>query len=369
MAPNSQIEMNNLPVDRSAGFHQKVVDGIEDLLLVLAEDGRVLYASPKSFSLIQIKPEALVGHYISTYMNVDDIPVFLIEWKENMALGSSWRSHHRLRQGDDTYKPFESTFKPYTKDVVHDKTGSKTDTKLCLMTSRPYQITSTSLMDSFLEHYTTNIRLTNQLAWLKGEAEEFYESTISTTTACTQEDDATVQCATFKLEITTANATTNNRDCDSDATFCLHTSHALASIRQLTRIKQPSTKASNSNIPSTTLSVSGSLESRSKRSLSESTTSTKPQTDSVVGDIGIEITTSRLQTMKETGAWTAKPRTKKRKQEVGHDYLCKECGTTNSPEWRRGPLGSKTLCNACGLRWSKAQKEPTSLQMKDEPSQ
>ncbi|KAH0015303.1 hypothetical protein KCU80_g19251, partial [Aureobasidium melanogenum] len=175
MAPNFQIEVESLPVDRSAGFHQKVVDGIEDLLLVLAEDGRILYASPKSLSLIQTKPEALVGHYISTYMNVDDIPVYLMEWKENMALGSTWRTHHRLRQKDDTYKPFESTFKPYTDNVVDKKTGSKTSTKLCLMTSRPYQITSTTLMDSFLEHYTTNIRLTNQLAQLQGEAEEFYE--------------------------------------------------------------------------------------------------------------------------------------------------------------------------------------------------
>jgi PAS domain-containing protein len=202
MAPNFQIEIESLPVDRSAGFHQKVVDGIEDLLLVLAEDGRVLYASPKSLSLIQINPEALVGHYISTYMNVDDIPVFLMEWKENMALGSTWRTHHRLRQKDDTYKPFESTFKPYTDNVVDKETGSKTSTKLCLMTSRPYQITSTTLMDSFLEHYTTNIRLSNQLAQLKGEAEEFYESTMSK-----QNADTTMQCATFKLEATTTTKT------------------------------------------------------------------------------------------------------------------------------------------------------------------
>lgn len=203
MAPNFHIGIESLPVDRSAGFHQKVVDGIEDLLLVLAEDGRVLYASTKSLSLIQIKPEALVGQYISTYMNVDDIPVFLMEWKENMSLGSTWRTHHRLRQRDDTYKPFESTFKPYTDTVVDKETGSRTSTKLCLMTSRPYQITSTTLMDSFLEHYTTNIRLTNQLAQLQGEAEEFYESTMSK-----QNADTTVQCATFKLEATTTTTAT-----------------------------------------------------------------------------------------------------------------------------------------------------------------
>jgi hypothetical protein len=34
-------------------------------------------------------------------------------------------------------------------------------------------------------------------------------------------------------------------------------------------------------------------------------------------------------------------------------YVCVTCGRTDSPEWRKGPLGAKTLCNACGLRWAK----------------
>ncbi|KAL8278948.1 hypothetical protein RQP46_008617 [Phenoliferia psychrophenolica] len=33
---------------------------------------------------------------------------------------------------------------------------------------------------------------------------------------------------------------------------------------------------------------------------------------------------------------------------------CANCGRTNSAEWRSGPTGPKSLCNACGLRWSKA---------------
>lgn len=28
---------------------------------------------------------------------------------------------------------------------------------------------------------------------------------------------------------------------------------------------------------------------------------------------------------------------------------CHRCGTTETPEWRRGPNGVRTLCNACGL--------------------
>ncbi|KAK0548582.1 white collar 2 type of transcription factor [Tilletia horrida] len=38
------------------------------------------------------------------------------------------------------------------------------------------------------------------------------------------------------------------------------------------------------------------------------------------------------------------------------DHVCTDCGRVDSPEWRKGPLGPKTLCNACGLRWAKKIK-------------
>eukprot|EP01117_Protostelium_nocturnum_P005883 TRINITY_DN2116_c0_g1_i5.p2 TRINITY_DN2116_c0_g1~~TRINITY_DN2116_c0_g1_i5.p2 ORF type:complete len:495 (+),score=181.03 TRINITY_DN2116_c0_g1_i5:366-1850(+) len=36
---------------------------------------------------------------------------------------------------------------------------------------------------------------------------------------------------------------------------------------------------------------------------------------------------------------------------------CHMCGVTETPEWRRGPAGDHTLCNACGLHWAKSQKK------------
>ncbi|CAO1632308.1 unnamed protein product [Parajaminaea phylloscopi] len=33
---------------------------------------------------------------------------------------------------------------------------------------------------------------------------------------------------------------------------------------------------------------------------------------------------------------------------------CTSCGTSESPEWRKGPTGQKSLCNACGLRFSRS---------------
>lgn len=35
---------------------------------------------------------------------------------------------------------------------------------------------------------------------------------------------------------------------------------------------------------------------------------------------------------------------------------CQECDVSFTPEWRTGPKGKRSLCNACGLRFSKRQK-------------
>lgn len=37
--------------------------------------------------------------------------------------------------------------------------------------------------------------------------------------------------------------------------------------------------------------------------------------------------------------------------------LCKHCGEFSTPEWRRGPYGNRTLCNACGLFYRKLVKK------------
>eukprot|EP00955_Chlamydomonas_euryale_P012533 134875-Chlamydomonas_euryale.AAC.9 len=37
----------------------------------------------------------------------------------------------------------------------------------------------------------------------------------------------------------------------------------------------------------------------------------------------------------------------------GPGKQCVECGATSTPQWREGPVGPKTLCNACGVRYNR----------------
>ncbi|MCO5600979.1 hypothetical protein L7F22_055096 [Adiantum nelumboides] len=45
----------------------------------------------------------------------------------------------------------------------------------------------------------------------------------------------------------------------------------------------------------------------------------------------------------------------------GYSRTCTLCGTSKTPLWRSGPMGAKSLCNACGIRSKKAKKVEASL--------
>ncbi|KAI8369375.1 GATA zinc finger-domain-containing protein [Radiomyces spectabilis] len=38
---------------------------------------------------------------------------------------------------------------------------------------------------------------------------------------------------------------------------------------------------------------------------------------------------------------------------------CHSCNISETPEWRRGPDGARTLCNACGLHYAKLTRKKT----------
>ncbi|XVE76910.1 hypothetical protein DITRI_Ditri13aG0018200 [Diplodiscus trichospermus] len=61
---------------------------------------------------------------------------------------------------------------------------------------------------------------------------------------------------------------------------------------------------------------------------------------------------------------TGKPKTKKEIQRQaspaadGGVRRCTHCASEKTPQWRTGPLGPKTLCNACGVRYKSGRLVP-----------
>lgn len=60
----------------------------------------------------------------------------------------------------------------------------------------------------------------------------------------------------------------------------------------------------------------------------------------------------RLLMKSETNVKIPKKRGRKKKANT----ICTQCRLENTPEWRKGPEGSRTLCNACGLFYLKLTK-------------
>ncbi|EPS57889.1 hypothetical protein M569_16927, partial [Genlisea aurea] len=103
------------------------------------------------------------------------------------------------------------------------------------------------------------------------------------------------------------------------------------------------------------LSTDSTATSSSSSSSSSTTTATATAFDSLTPNA----VQSRVPLL------VGKKRMKKRKESehsgavaAGQPRRCSHCGVTKTPQWRAGPMGSKTLCNACGVRFKSGRLLP-----------
>ncbi|KAI6671454.1 hypothetical protein NL676_006339 [Syzygium grande] len=80
----------------------------------------------------------------------------------------------------------------------------------------------------------------------------------------------------------------------------------------------------------------------------------------------VHLNRSRSLEPAEPEPWDAKPPMKKHKkpaaaaasETAGPARRCSHCGVQKTPQWRAGPNGAKTLCNACGVRFKSGRLYP-----------
>ncbi|KAM0808052.1 hypothetical protein AB5N19_08393 [Seiridium cardinale] len=334
----------------------KVVEELKDLLQILDAHGRIKYVSPSVVSLTGYQPEDIVDYFLKDLIHPDDVGTFTSEMNESIASGNSLRMFYRLKKKDGSYAIFESVGHAH---IASAKFAPNPDnqTPFCqavFVMSRPYPTKNAQLLDSFLEHKIENERLRRRIAELRREEDEeeasqrsWYEGQDASTTNMTPSEDMQSQTgSTFHNQQGSDSSAMPppERPQSLNATLTKENLDANAGSRP-DSLRDKMSRLGGASHADTIEMLTGLRYGEGERSRGITTGNHSPVL--IKGDAGIAIPVDR------------DPRTgeKKKKIKVAEEYVCTDCGTLDSPEWRKGPSGPKTLCNACGLRWAKKEKK------------
>lgn len=353
-------------------WSQRVIEELKDFLHILTPDGRILYVSPSCKNLTGYTAQQLVGRFIGEFVHPDDSGIFMREFNESIASSNPLRFFYRFKKEDGTYLIFECDGHPHiSSDTQGNPYGAIPGTiavsqvsALCkgfFMMARPYPTKNAALLDSFLEHKIENERLLKKIADLKREeAEEneqqerqWRDQSVAASQQRDREVSETVSRQADDSRTDAAQATDYQgmpppaRPTNSNTALTRQNLDSVLSAQRPDSMADKMSRYEGSNHLETIEMLTGLRYRDGERSHGISTGDTSPAL--IRGDAGIAILLDRDR--------DGQQKDKKKKIKMADEYVCADCGTLDSPEWRKGPKGPKTLCNACGLRWAKKEKK------------
>lgn len=373
MAPPNNNGNTLTEFTKRRNWSQRVIEELRDFLHILTPDGRILYASPSARNLTGYEPNYLVGKFIGEFVHPEDSGIFMREFNESIASGNPLRFFYRFKREDGTYLIFECDGHPHISSEQSGSYGNMSVSShsqmsaggVCrgfFMMARPYPTKNAALLDSFLEHKIENERLKKKIDELKREEVEENRAQERQWQEQTRRDLS--EHASRYEASPDAHSNTNNNPSNqtpnhqgmpppakptiSNTALTRQNLDSALSAQQPDSMADKMSRYEGSNHLETIEMLTGLRYRDGERSHGISTGDTSPAL--IRGDAGIAILLDRdREGTKE----------KKKKLKVAEEYVCADCGTLDSPEWRKGPKGPKTLCNACGLRWAKKEKKRT----------
>ncbi|KAL5340821.1 hypothetical protein BJX70DRAFT_95520 [Aspergillus crustosus] len=342
---SNQASVPNIPGEQLP-WPQRVLGEVRDLLVLLSPDGRVHYVSPSCKSITGFDTMRLAQDYFSRFIHDDDKGAFARELHECVATGRLLKCHFRIYRVDNSTCLLEAQGHPHVSTLTND--GSQQ--RYChgvFLVCRPYHTHSTQLLDSFLEHKLENIRLQERIAELKKE----------------EEDDLNAAAQHTKLSQPPSTAAHRPIPQPNNA----FTSNNQLAPPNLSVSQEPSVMSSEDNESSDTMGNFDDFDmGRAAAALSGEDTSHLSELEVITGLFltegeraqGISTGLPQGRLYHSTSETTSEqPQENEPRKRLKGEYQCADCGTSDSPEWRKGPDGPKTLCNACGLRWAKKEKK------------
>ncbi|KAF7363821.1 hypothetical protein MSAN_01040000 [Mycena sanguinolenta] len=277
-----------------------VTELVDVLLLILSPQGKVLYSGNGLKGLLGWTDDDIIDYDFTDLLNAEDREGFTKAFEESLRTGNAMTSVYvRIRTA-----PSKLSDPPASEQLVFEVNGraqitdaaedgtDDTPVQVFFMVAKPHPNKNVAMLDNFLDLQEEHDRLQQRVAELRARAPRSIPSSPASSTASSQ---------------TSMYATTS-----------------MVTKRPLSQ--SPKTFAAS---PADEVSPS-------------------PASTGHVDDSGAAKTEDDDDQLK-------KKKTQK-KAAPNEQYVCITCGRTDSPEWRKGPLGPKTLCNACGLRWAKQTK-------------
>ncbi|KAJ6171166.1 hypothetical protein N7470_000233 [Penicillium chermesinum] len=327
----------NPNLSNEPGWVATVLEEIKDLLILTDAGGRITYASPSAKQITGRAARQLEGTVLAHLIHDDDQAVLKREMDKAIARNRTFRTHVRLQKTSSTYALIEIYGHPHIAHPNDAQPRITASQERCLgffLMCRPQPTKSSLLLDSFLEHKIENARLVQQIAKLKQEEKE---ATDVNRTPYTNRDPE-------KTYLETPSAIHGIlSDHESSETVAANSEDSEGS---------PVPDHSNDRAPFEGLSHISGIEVMTGLHYSEGERSQGISTGASQGRLiqcDIDVTTSADQARSVQEG--------DRRKRLKGQHICSDCQTADSPEWRKGPNGPKTLCNACGLRWSKKEKK------------
>jgi len=271
--------------------------------------------------------------------------------------------YYRFRKKDGSYVILETNGHPHFSETHPHMQGSMTP-KGFFMMARQYPTKNAGLLDSFLEYKIEHERLTQRIKELqKEESEDQQQQKL-------RQRQAQLQQRQHDGSSTVSHSVTDSGETPqysmmpgSTGTPSSHSGSMAPPAKPGSVHGQNGTLLTRQNlemIDATNPSKADSIRDKmarfegvthmetiemltglkyreGERSRGISTGDTSPSL--IRGDVGVPI---------PVGGESRHNGEKKKKQKIADEYVCTDCGTLDSPEWRKGPKGPKTLCNACG---------------------
>lgn len=328
-------------------WSQRVLEELRDLLHILTPDGRILFVSPSCKALTGWEPSALQNRFINEFVHPDDIGIFVKEFNESIASGNPLRFFYRFKKADDSYTIFESHGHPHlSSEASSFMPPNALNCRGIFMMARPYPTKNAALLDSFLEHKIENERLMKRIAELKREEQDEQDDWTrktdgNSTTMTASEPQGQTQSVPPNDTPSYAHMPPPAKPAISNTALTRQNLDEALAASKTENINDKMARYEGATHLETIEMLTGLRYRDGERSQGISTGDASPNL--IRGDAGIQISLDR------DGRSSSD---KKKKLKLADEYVCTDCGTLDSPEWRKGPSGPKTLCNACGCEYS-----------------